>query len=131
MIRNLVASVPLFLALLASPSASAAINVSPVNGISLAVSSQVTPVPLNQMHSWVISLHNATGSAIENATITIDGGMPQHDHGLATKPQVTDYLGDGNYLIEGIRFHMPGAWLMQIQIEYNGQRYHSEASLQL
>ena len=26
--------------------------------------------------------------------IGVDGDMPQHGHGLPTRPQVTDYLGD-------------------------------------
>ena len=37
-------------------------------------------------------------------------GMPDHDHGLPTQPQVTSRLENGDYLLEGVRFHMPGKW---------------------
>lgn len=123
--------IPVFLLFLISVPAFADIKVAPVDGITLTLSSQVTPIPLNQMHNWIISLHSASGAAIEDASILLGGGMPQHDHGLATNPRVTRYLGEGRYLIEGIRFHMPGAWLMEIQVDHNGQRYRSEATLQL
>lgn len=113
--------------LLMSANAVAQIHVTPTDGITITVHSQVTPIPLNQMHSWVITLHTPAGDPVENANIQVEGGMPLHDHGLATRPQVTDYLGDGQYLIEGLRFHMPGEWLLEIQIDHQGQRYRSEA----
>ena len=46
--------------------------------------------------------------------------MPEHDHGLPTQPQVTEEVEPGSYLIEGIRFHMPGKWQMQFSIQVNG-----------
>ena len=110
--------------------AGAQISVTTIDGINISLTSQITPVPLNQMHSWVISLHNTHNEPLEDAVIMVDGGMPEHDHGLATSPQVTDYLGDGRYLIEGLRFHMPGLWLLEIQIEHQGRRFRSEATLQ-
>lgn len=124
MIRNF-----LMLALfLTSASAVAQISVTQTEGITIAMSSQVTPIPLNQMHSWVITLHTPAGEPVENASIQVEGGMPLHDHGLATSPQVTDYLGDGQYLIEGLRFHMPGEWLLEIAIEHLGRSYRAEAT---
>jgi hypothetical protein len=109
----------------------AEISVSNNQDIQIEINSQVTPVPLNQMHSWVVRLRTPTGTVLENAAIRIDGGMPAHNHGLATSPQVTDYLGDGQYLVEGLRFHMPGEWLMQIVIEHDGRSYRAEARFQL
>jgi hypothetical protein len=41
------------------------------------------------------------GEPVENATIAVDGDMPEHGHGLPTCPQVTKYLGNGDYLVEG------------------------------
>jgi hypothetical protein len=35
---------------------------------------------------------------------------------------VTRYLGDGKYLLEGMRFHMPGDWEILVTIESPGQR---------
>jgi hypothetical protein len=47
--------------------------------------------------------------------------MPQHGHGLPTQPLVTAYLGDGTYLVEGMKFQMGGWWVVDFTIEANGQ----------
>lgn len=67
-------------------------------------------VPLNQIHTWTLRVETADGQPVENATILVDGGMPQHGHGLPTSPQVTEYLGSGEYRVEGLRFQMTGFW---------------------
>jgi hypothetical protein len=46
----------------------------------------------------------------------VDGGMPQHGHGLPTNPEVTEYLGNGDYLVEGMRFQMTGFWEVRFVI---------------
>jgi YtkA-like protein len=70
-----------------------------------------------ELHSWVISLRGADGAPVENATLTVDGGMPQHHHGLPTSPAVTAHLGDGRYRLEGVKFHMSGWWELRLAIE--------------
>jgi hypothetical protein len=42
--------------------------------------------------------------------------MPAHGHGLPTVPTLRE-LGDGRYLVEGVKFHMPGAWVMAFRIK--------------
>src|SRR5512144_2700813 len=49
-------------------------------------------VPVNQMHQWTLHVETADGQVVEKANITVDGDMPQHGHGLPTKPRVTKYL---------------------------------------
>jgi hypothetical protein len=78
-------------------------------------------VPVNQMQSWTLHVETADGKPVENATITVDGDMPQHGHGLPTRPQVTRYLGNGDYKVEGLKFHMPGWWVMDFGVTANGQ----------
>src|SRR5215211_7077122 len=73
-------------------------------------------IPVNQMHQWTLHVETADGQPVENATITLDGDMPQHGHGLPTRPQVTKYLGNGDYLIEGLKFQMGGWWVMDFVI---------------
>ena len=51
------------------------------------------------------------------ARIEVDGGMPQHGHGLPTRPQVTRELPGGGYLIEGMKFSMSGWWEVKLAIE--------------
>ena len=78
-------------------------------------------VPVNQMHEWTLHVESADGKPVENATITVDGDMPQHGHGLPTSPRVTQYLDNGDYLVEGLKFQMGGLWLVDFTITANGQ----------
>src|SRR5690348_8393731 len=66
------------------------------------------PIVINKLHAWEIQLRTASGAAVTGAHIGIDGGMPQHGHGFPTQPRVTRELGDGRYLVEGMKFSMPG-----------------------
>lgn len=43
--------------------------------------------------------------------------MPQHGHGLPTAPAVIEALGDGRFLIEGMKFNMPGWWVLDLVID--------------
>jgi len=74
------------------------------------------PPEINQMHSWVLHVETDQGVPVEGAEIEVDGGMPAHDHGLPTKPRVTEELGGGDYRLDGVRFHMSGYWEMVITI---------------
>jgi hypothetical protein len=78
--------------------------------------SQQGEFPVNQMHSWILHIESQAGESIVGAEIVVDGGMPAHDHGLQTRPQVTRYLGDGDYLLEGMKFHMAGAWEVNVTV---------------
>ena len=82
--------------------------------------SQLEPLAINQIHSWTIHLETTDGQPLDNAQITVDGGMPQHGHGLPTQPQVTQYLGNGDYLVEGMKFQMTGWWVVNFHITVNG-----------
>jgi hypothetical protein len=82
--------------------------------------SSIVPVPVNQIHTWTIHVETTAGQLLEQAEITVDGGMPQHGHGLPTKPQVTQDLGEGDYLVEGLKFNMPGWWEVKFHITNEG-----------
>jgi hypothetical protein len=71
------------------------------------------PRKLQQLKFSVI---DAKGQAVSNATITVDGGMPEHGHGLPTQPKVTGELGSGWYEISGLRFNMGGWWELKLTI---------------
>lgn len=102
-------------------------------GLHIVLHSQVSPIPLNQMHSWTIEIQAdqpiASNTLWESAVIRVSGGMPAHNHGLATSPQVTDYLGDGRFLLEGVRFHMAGVWILQLQIQLDNRHYTAQVEL--
>jgi len=69
-----------------------------------------------QMQTVHVTVRDAEGRAIDSAQISIDGGMPQHGHGLPTRPRVTGNLGDGIYEIQGVRFNMGGWWELKLAI---------------
>ena len=71
------------------------------------------PRKLQQLQFSVI---DAKGQALSDATITVDGGMPEHGHGLPTRPRVTSELGNGWYEISGLRFNMGGWWELKLTI---------------
>ncbi len=74
------------------------------------------PLRPRQMQTVRVTVRDADGRAIDEAQISIDGGMPQHGHGLPTRPRVTRMLGDGTYEIEGVRFNMGGWWEFKVAI---------------
>ncbi|MGB5337334.1 MAG: FixH family protein [Woeseiaceae bacterium] len=74
------------------------------------------PPEINRIHSWVLHVEAADGTAVENADIDVVGGMPEHDHGLPTRPRVTKELGGGDYQLDGMRFHMSGYWEIEVTI---------------
>ena len=88
----------------------------------ISYTSRLQPIPINRIHSWVMHVESADGVPLEGATITVSGGMPLHDHGLPTDPRMTRSLGNGDYLLEGVRFHMQGEWVLNVTVEVDGRR---------
>jgi hypothetical protein len=75
------------------------------------------PAAINQLHAWQVKVTSPAGAPVAHAHIQVDGGMPQHGHGLPTRPQVTRGLPDGGYLIEGMKFSMTGWWEIKLAID--------------
>jgi hypothetical protein len=80
------------------------------------------PIAINQIHAWTIHVATPDGQPVTDAVITVDGDMPQHGHGLPTRPQVTKRLGNGDYLVEGMKFQMGGWWVVDFTIDAGGKR---------
>jgi len=83
----------------------------------VALQPPATPAALNQMHAWRVRVTTPAGVPVAHALIAVDGGMPQHGHGLPTRPQVTQELADGSYVIEGLKFSMTGWWEIRLAID--------------
>jgi hypothetical protein len=86
------------------------------HGLYTATLQTVLPLRTRQMQMVRVRVGDVRGVGIDAASITIDGGMPEHGHGLPTKPRVTKNLGDGIYEIEGVRFNMGGWWELTLAI---------------
>jgi hypothetical protein len=76
----------------------------------------VSPIPVGTMQTWTVGVTTPDGTPLEHAELSIDGGMPQHGHGLPTEPQVTEELGGGRYKVEGMKFNMSGWWTIRLEV---------------
>ncbi len=83
--------------------------------------SELEPLQINNLHAWIIHIENADGEAVLGAQVEVSGGMPVHNHGLPTRPRITSELGDGDYRLDGMRFHMAGEWEITISIAVDGK----------
>lgn len=73
-------------------------------------------VPIGRLHRWTLRVEHADGTPVTDLAATIDGGMPQHGHGLPTQPRVTGSLPDGQLVIDGMKFSMTGWWQLQVRV---------------
>lgn len=79
-------------------------------------------IEIGPIHNWIINVREFDKGPVFPARITVGGGMSGHGHGLPTQPLVTAYGGNGDYLIEGIRFNMDGMWRLSFIIESHSGR---------
>ena len=79
-------------------------------------------IPKGKLQRWTLHLETAAGQPVQGAQIGIDGGMPQHGHGLPTKPRVTRALGNGDHLVEGMKFNMGGWWVVKFRVDAEAGR---------
>lgn len=76
----------------------------------------VEPLAKRKLQRVHVEVVDAEGRPVEDAAITVDGGMPEHGHGLPTRPKVTGRTADGLYVIDGLRFNMGGWWVLELAI---------------
>lgn len=80
------------------------------------------PIPLNKIHRWTLFLHDRSGAPITGAEVVMAGDMPEHLHGMTTKPVVSVGEKAGEYLAQGMNFHMPGWWEITLDISTETSR---------
>jgi hypothetical protein len=73
-------------------------------------------IPQGRLYSWTLHLETSVGESVDVATVDVDGGMPQHRHGLPTRPRVTRQLGNGDHVVEGMKFNMGGWWVVKFRV---------------
>lgn len=52
--------------------------------------------------------------------VAVDASMPAHRHGMNYRPSL-HALGDGRWRVEGLLFHMPGAWELRLDLRLGGR----------
>lgn len=88
---------------------------------SISYEAELDPIEINKIHTWILKVRTSSGDPITTAEISVLGGMPLHDHGMPTRPRVTENLGDGRYRLEGMRFHMNGRWEVSVTVTADGK----------
>lgn len=73
-------------------------------------------IPKGRLQQWTLHIESAAGLPIDSVGVAVDGGMPQHGHGLPTKPRVTRALGGGDHLVDGMKFNMGGWWVVKFRL---------------
>ncbi|HIG26918.1 MAG TPA: hypothetical protein EYQ50_03655 [Verrucomicrobiales bacterium] len=74
------------------------------------------PIPLNDHFALEITVTSADKSELPaNLIIEVDADMPTHKHGINTVPTIRS-IGKGQFLAEGLLFHMAGDWEIYIDV---------------
>ena len=71
---------------------------------------------LNQFQAWSLQIATAEGQPVTGAVVNVNGGMPQHGHGMPTQPQVHPGTAPGEYRVDGLQFSMPGWWEVHVYV---------------
>lgn len=74
------------------------------------------PARVGGPHGWVVSVETTDGVPFRPSRLAFDGGMPQHGHGFQTRPHVSRTRSVGEFLVDGVRFHMPGDWMLRVEV---------------
>ena len=67
--------------------------------------------PENEIFTFEFKLAGAAAGL----RIEADCTMPGHGHGMNTSPKITE-IQPGHYKVEGMQLHMPGEWLLQLNV---------------
>ena len=89
------------------------------NTYTIVFSSRPDPIPNNAPFTLEVRVYKRNRSAAEGVTLTVDGRMPQHRHGMNREPKVRT-LGPGRFMVEGMLFHMPGRWELYFDVSAGG-----------
>lgn len=84
------------------------------------------PVVTGDLFSVETVLTGADGAPVTGGRVQVDARMPQHGHGMATKPEAdpgvcatpdTCTHPEGRYRMDGMKFHMPGEWTVTFEVD--------------
>ena len=76
----------------------------------------VAPLPLNESFDATLWLSTgANGVPIEGAQVSVDCRMPAHRHGMLQEVEISDE-GRGRYRVLGLLCHMPGHWVLHVDL---------------
>lgn len=62
--------------------------------------------------------------------VAVDATMPAHRHGMNYRPSLQP-LGDGRWRVEGLLFHMSGAWELRLDLSAGGRTQALRQAIEL
>jgi hypothetical protein len=78
-------------------------------------------IEINKMFCMAAMITSAKGAAIKDLKLTsFDATMPEHRHGMVTRAKIKA-LNSGEYLIEGLKLHMPGEWKISFELVHGNK----------
>jgi hypothetical protein len=86
------------------------------NEFRVQLASEAAPIPISKLHQWTVHVTGADGLPVSGAKLAVDGGMPEHHHGLPTAPRVEAAATPGDYVIKGMKFSMTGWWVLKVGV---------------
>lgn len=90
------------------------------------------PPPLGELFRTRAAVTLEDGTPVETGVVKLDARMPQHDHGMETRPRVREGVCEvkdtdssdrrcrhpgGVYVADGFKFHMSGDWTVTVEID--------------
>ena len=78
-------------------------------------------IPKGKLHSWTLHLESPDGTPVKVEQVAVNGGMPQHGHGLPTKPRATRRTPEGDVIVDGMKFNMGGWWVVKFTVKCAGE----------
>ena len=90
-----------------------------------------SPVPLGALFDLEVALREGcagAGAPVGEAQLRVAAVMPGHGHGMNTQPRSAP-LGDGRFAVSGLRFHMPGEWVVHFDAIRAGVLERAQAAV--
>jgi hypothetical protein len=78
------------------------------------------PTAIEVGRPFTLEVRVAPDNAGDDLGIMVDAGMPEHAHGMNLVPR-DRRMTDGTFSVEGMLFHMPGAWEIYVDVTRAGE----------
>ena len=73
------------------------------------------PIRIEVGEPFTLLLNVCTKSDNPAELVAVDANMPDHRHGMNYRPTIVS-VGEGRYRVEGMVFHMPGRWEINMDV---------------
>lgn len=78
-------------------------------------------IAINRIQSWQLRLSTPDGAPISKALVYLNGDMPEHGHGMPTRPMTHGEVSPGTYRVDGVKLSMAGRWELVVAVQANGK----------